>query len=399
MTEDISRGRRHRIVGAIGIAQILSWGSSYYLLAILARPMTDETGWPFAWIIGGISIGLLAAGLCAVRVGRAIERHGGRPVLAVSSGLLATGLAILAFSPTFPVYFLGWVVLGTGMAAGLYDAAFSTLARLFGDTARSAITALTLWGGFASTVCWPISAFLVETIGWRGTCATYAVIQIAVVLPLYLLVLPRERHRGVSATTPRPSTASTGEVPAERRSIAFVILAAMMTISGTVAALLSVHIIAMLQAGGLTLAAAVATGTLLGPAQVASRIVEILSGGRHHPMWTLGVSVTLSAGGIVLLWLGFTIPAVALIAYGAGNGLWSIARGTVPLRLFGSSRYAVLMGKLATPSLIAQAAAPFIGAMLLETIDTSGTFTVLVGLALANVAGAAALWYVSASRS
>lgn len=389
---DIPAGwRRQRLIAAVGVAQILSWGSSYYLLAILARPMAADTGWPFAWIIGGVSIGLLVAGLAAVRVGHAIERHGGRPVLATSAGLIATGLGTLSLSPSLPVYLLGWIVLGMGMGAGLYDAAFSSLGRIFGDKARSAITTLTLWGGFASTVCWPISAYLVETIGWRGACATYAAVQLVIVLPLYLVVIPREPARDASAKDAKPAGGSPGDLLSARRKIAFAILAAMMTISGTVAALLSVHFIAMLQAGGLSLAAAVATGTLLGPAQVASRIVEMVSGGRHHPMWTLGISVTLSAGGLVLLWLGFAIPAVALVAYGAGNGLWSIARGTVPLRLFGSVGYAVLLGRLATPSLIAQAAAPFVGALLLDGLGPEGTLSVLVALASANVAGAVAL--------
>ncbi len=384
-------GRRHLIIGAIGIAQILSWGSTYYLLAILARPMAADTGWPFAWIIGGVSLGLLAAGLAALRVGRAIERLGGRPVLATSAGLIAAGLALLAMSPGIPFYLLGWIVLGAGMAAGLYDAAFSTLGRIFGATARGAITSLTLWGGFASTVCWPISAFLVETLGWRGTCAVYAAVQLGVVLPLYLFLLPREETRDGSARSSIASAASTGEVPSDRRSVAFAILAAMMTISGMVSALLSVHIIAMLQAGGLALAAAVATGALIGPAQVGARVVEMMAGGRHHPIWTLAASVGLSSVGIVLLWLGFPVPALALIAYGAGNGLWSIARGTVPLSLFGSAGYAVLMGKLATPSLIAQAAAPSIGAVLLVGIGAEGTLAVLAALALANIADAVVL--------
>ncbi len=162
--------RRHRnvVIGALGLVQIVAWGSSYYLIAVLAKPITDDTGWPLTWVIGGTSVGLLTAGLISQEVGHAIQKHGGRPVLVASTMLLAAGLLGLGFAPSLPFYFAAWVVLGLGMGAGLYDAAFGTLGRLYGTEARSAITTLTLYGGFASTICWPLSALLVEQLGWRG---------------------------------------------------------------------------------------------------------------------------------------------------------------------------------------------------------------------------------------
>jgi predicted MFS family arabinose efflux permease len=389
MTGAMSRGRRQRVIAALGITQILSWGASYYLPAILARPIALDTGWPLAWVVGGLSIGLLVAGLSAIRVGRAIERHGGRPVLAASALLLALGLIILAATSNLAVYFLAWIVIGIGMAAGLYDAAFSTLGRIFGKEARGAITLLTLWGGFASTVCWPLSAILVETLGWRGACAAYAVILVGIVLPLHLFGLPREEKRETAEAS--AAVEASGETPVERRTLAFAILAAMLTIGGTIMAMWSVHIITILEADGLELAAAVALGALVGPAQVGGRIAEMLTGGRYHPIWTLIVSVVLVAAGLLLLWADFRFPAAALITYGAGNGIWSIARGTVPLALFGASGYAVLMGRLATPSLVAQATAPVIGAILLDRVGAEGTLAVLAGLALVNVLGAVLL--------
>jgi len=397
MTQAMSRGRRHRVIAALGIAQILSWGASYYLPAILARPIAADMGWPLAWVVGGLSLGLLVAGLAAIRVGRAIERHGGRPVLAASAVLIATGLVLLAAAPNLAVYFLAWAVIGIGMAAGLYDAAFSALGRTFGADARLAITHLTLWGGFASTVCWPLSALLVEGLGWRGAALAYAAIMLLVVLPLHLLGLPREERRdGAGATAAGAGTQ--GETPAARRPLVFALLAAMMTAGGTIMAIWSVHAIAILQAGGLSLIAAVRLGALVGPAQVGGRVAEMLSGGRHHPLWTLAVSVALVAGGLTALWAEFPIPAIALIAYGAGNGIWSIARGTVPLALFGSAGYAVQMGRLATPSLIAQAAAPPLGAFLLEWAGTPGTMAVLSALALSNLVAVALLAAASAPR-
>ena len=172
--------RRQVMIGALGIIQILAWGSSYYLPAVLAGPIATDTGWPLPWIVGSLSAGLLVAGLISPRVGRLIGEHGGRPVLAGAALLIALGLVLLGIAPSLPVFVVGWLVLGAGMGAGLYDAAFATLGRQFGAAARPAITNLTLWGGFASTVCWPFSAWLVSQAGWRGACFTYAAIHVAV---------------------------------------------------------------------------------------------------------------------------------------------------------------------------------------------------------------------------
>ena len=183
------------VVTVLGVAQILAWGSSYYLLAVLAKPIAAETGWPMTWIVGGLSLGLLAAGVVSPRVGDTILCLGGRTVLIASALCLALGLVGLALSPSLPFYVMSWLVLGAGMGAGLYDAAFGTLGRLFGQRARTAIVTLTLFGGFASTVCWPFSALLVSAFGWRTTCLVYAGIHLAILLPLYVFALPRELKR------------------------------------------------------------------------------------------------------------------------------------------------------------------------------------------------------------
>jgi MFS family permease len=382
-------GGRLWVITALGIVQILAWGSSYYLLAVLAEPIARDTGWPYPWVIGGVSLGLVVAGLVATRVGRAIEARGGRPVLAASTLLLAAGLALLAAAPGLPLYLAAWLVLGAGMGAGLYDAAFSTLGRLYGTGARAAITRLTLWGGFASTVCWPLSAALVESVGWRGACLAYAGLHLAVTLPLCVFALPREAPRTVAAAEPARHAA-----PA-RPTLLFLLLAAILTTAGTIAAAWSVHLIAILQAGGLAPATAVGLGALVGPAQVGARLVEMAFGSRYHPIWTLAAAAVLIAAGLALLWGGFRLPAVALIAYGAGNGIWSIARGALPLALFGPQGYAVVMGRLATPSLVAQALAPSAGALVMARYGADATLGVLATLAALNVLGVALLWRLS----
>jgi MFS family permease len=166
------RTSRGVVVAVLGLLQILSWGSTFYLLAVLAKPITTETNWPYDRVMAGLSLGLLVAGAVSPRVGRAIARFGGRGVLACGALLIASGLVAVGTARHYAVYIMGWAVMGAGMGAGLYDAAFATLGWLYGKSARSAITAVTLYGGFASTVCWPLSAFLVQQLGWRGACLT-----------------------------------------------------------------------------------------------------------------------------------------------------------------------------------------------------------------------------------
>lgn len=386
--------RRWPVISALGIVQIFAWGSSYYLLAVFASPIAADTGWSLSWIVGGLSLGLFVAGMASPRVGEAIRHHGGKPVLALSALLLAAGLLILATAPVLPVFIAGWIVLGIGMGAGLYDAAFATLGGIYGREARSAITTLTLWGGFASTVCWPLSALFIEHLGWRWSCVAYAAIQLGICLPLILFVLP---GNGRAAPTPEDRRGAIPHSGPERR--AFLTMMAIMVLAGLTVTIVSVHLLTMLQGRGLSLAEAVALGALIGPAQVTARLVEMASGGRHHPIWTLAAAAGLSAVGLVMLALGLPLVGAAIFLYAAGNGIFSIARGALPLALFGADRYAPVMGRLARPSLIAQAMAPTIGAVLLSVWGNDGTLTAIAAVAVANLGLAILLWRYCLPRS
>ncbi len=393
VTMPISRAPSRRVViSVLGVTQIFAWGSSYYLPAVLAKPIAADTGWSLSWVVGGVSLGLLIAGVVSPWVGRAIARRGGRPVLAVSAGLLAAGLLTSALAHSLPVYLSAWLMIGLGMGAGLYDPAFATLGRLYGHGGRSAITTLTLFGGFASTICWPLSAFLDAHLGWRGVCLVYAGFQLAVALPAYLFILPRERQRPVSRPDSPISPAPAQAQPDLPGSALFLPLAATITLSSVISTTLSVHLLTVLQGKGLTLAAAVGLGALVGPSQVAARTVEIVIAHRHHPIWTLIVSALLVAAGLAALWIGAPIIPLALALYGAGIGLGSIARGTLPLAIFGPERYPVIMGRIAMPSLIAQAAAPSIGTALLEVGGLDGALGALVASAVCNALLAAGLF-------
>ena len=331
------------IVPVLGVTQILAWGSSYYLPAVLARPIADDTGWPLGWVVGGLSLGLLVSGLAAPFVGRQIQSSGGRPVLIASAVLLAVGSLCQALSPTLPIFMAAWILMGLGMSAGLYDAAFSTLGRTYGREARHHITTLTLFGGFASTVCWPLSAFFLQHFGWRGTCLAYATIQLLFSLTVYIFALPREPRNGNGNPSPD------GKQPAavdhvERPPHVFALLALTITIAPVLSTIMSVHLLAILQARGIPLAAAVALGAIVGPSQVGARFIEMLIAKYHHPIWTKAASVTSLALGLGLLWGHWSLVALPLIFYGAGIGLESIARATLPLVLFGASNYAPIMG-------------------------------------------------------
>ena len=378
-------GAPFSIIAALGVVQMLMWGSTFYLLAVLAPAIVAETGWSFRWVIGGVTIGLLVAGLISPRVGRIIDRRGGRPVLAFSSAITAASFVVLALSTSLPVYLLAWIMMGVGMGTGLYDAVFAALGRLYGQEARSAITNLTLFGGFGSTVCWPLSAYLVATWDWRTACLVYAAIHFAVALPIHLLVFPATPPRKNADTPEQPGAVTTATPLSRQHAIAFWLLAAVQTLAQAIGAIIIVHLLVFLQARGLTLATAVTLGTLFGPAQVAARVIERVFGHHYHPIWTMIVAAGLMTVGLALLLVDLPIVAGAIVIYGAGYGVTWIARGTLPLAIFGPERYAVLMGKLALPSLIAPALSPFAGALLIEHWGPLATVAVLTAVAAINV--------------
>jgi predicted MFS family arabinose efflux permease len=391
MVAHMPAGTHSRIITVIclGIVQILAFGSSFYFPAVLAAPIAADTGWPLSAIVGGVSIGLLTGGLISPKIGTLIGRHDGRPVLAASSLLFAFGLAAIGLAPSVPFYFAAWVVVGLGMGAGLYDAAFAALGKRYGQAARGPITHLTLFGGFASTVCWPLSAFLVESVGWRGTCFVYAALHLFVALPLVLYALrplptPAEADDAPAASD---TMSEADSKPTRHHETAMLILIALiLSIAAGVGAIIVVHLLIILQARGLDFAAAVALGTLFGPAQVGARMIESLAGTRYHPIWTLAASVCLMAIGLLLLLPNWPVIALAVILYAAGYGISWIARGTLPLAIFGAARFPTLMGRIAMPSLIVQALAPAAGALAIEHIGIAPTLAILLSFALVNIA-------------
>ncbi len=384
---------RRVVISALGIAQILAWGTSFYFPAVFSGAIVKATGWSLGLVVGGTSIGLLVAGLISPQVGRVIGRHGGRPVLLVSSLCFAAGLAGVGLAPSLPAYLAAWAVIGVGMGTGLYDAVFAALGRMYGAGARGPITNLTLFGGFASTVCWPLSAFMIDHVGWRTACLVYAGLHVAVALPLQMAVVG-------AAPAPEPareqaaSAAAPDETPIANEGPIFVLVALMLALAAGVGSIVVVHLLIFLQARGVDYTAAVALGTLFGPAQVGARVVERLFGGRYHPIWTMVGSCTLMAIGLLLLLVQFPMLALTILLYGAGFGVSWVGRGTLPLALFGPKRFPLLMGKLAFPTLITLALAPSLGALLIEDLGANTTIGVLTVIALINLVLVGGLWWL-----
>ena len=381
---------RRVVITALGIAQILAWGTSFYFPAVFAKPIVAETGWSLGFVVGGTSIGLLTAGLISPQVGRIIDTHGGRPVLLASSAFYAAGLALVGFAHALPFYLLAWVLIGIGMGTGLYDAVFAALGRMYGSKARGPITNLTLFGGFASTICWPLSAFMIDHVGWRSACFIYAALHLFVMLPLQVIVV-RTPEKIKSEGNGQNTSSETLRI--DNETLIFALLAMVLSIAAGIGSIVVVHLLIFLQARGADFALAVTLGTIFGPAQVGARVVERLFGDRYHPIWTMIASCALMAIGLSLLFGAMPALVLVILLYGAGYGISWIGRGTLPLALFGPVRFPRLMGKLAFPSLIVQALAPLAGALLTEAKGSDATIGVLTLLSLINVLLIGALWW------
>ncbi len=389
---------RRIVITALGISQILAWGTSFYFPAVFAEPIVRDTGWSLGFVVGGTSLGLLVAGLISPQVGRLIGRHGGRPVLLASSLFYAAGLIGVGLAPALPIYLMAWMLIGIGMGTGLYDAVFAALGRLYGSDARGPITNLTLFGGFSSTICWPLSAFMIEHTSWRTACLIYAGLHLVVSLPLQMMVV-RPAARRTAATATGDADAQGANLPRLANETAiFVLLALVLSLAASIGSIVIVHFLLFLQARGVDYGVAVSLGTLFGPAQVGARVVERLFGARYHPIWTMIGSCILMAVGLLMLSGGFPILVLTILLYGAGYGVSWIGRGTLPLALFGPVRFPRLMGKLAFPSLIVQALAPSAGALLIEASGADVTLAVLTAVALVNVVLIGVLWWLCRAR-
>ncbi len=380
--------RPRRLALAVGVGQVVSWGVSFYLPAVIAAPAAASLGAARVAIVGGISWALLVAGSAAPHVGSRIDRAGGRLILAASTFVIAAGLALLALSPDLAVWYLGWTVLGIGMAMGLYDAAFATVGSLLGPEAPAVITGITLIAGFASTIFWPLGTFLAAAIGWRNLLLFYAGLELVLNLPLILIFVPRARPAEPDGTELQAKAAKPAPPPGGRivRVRALVCLSAYFTLRWLITSAIAVYVLALFADIGLARGDAVFTAALFGPSQVAGRILDWAFARRLGILARARLAAALLPLGVILLLLGGprAAPAFAIL-YGMSNGVLTINRGTLPMAIFGPQGYATRLGWLAMPVLLAQAAAPTLAAPVVAAL-TPASFFLLAGL-LAALAG------------
>ncbi|MBP2197587.1 MFS transporter [Pantoea cypripedii] len=362
----------------LGLVQILSWGGSFYLMAVMANPIVAETGWSQQWVYGALSLGILVSGLLAPLSGRLIARARGRSLLAASGAVMAIGLVMMGASHSLLLFLFAWVIIGVGMAMGLYDALFATLGTLYGGQARGAITGITLISGFCTTLVWPGTALLIHWLEWRGACFAIALLLCVGVLPAYLYALPATAGNKSSGKYPKVA------VKSDLSPGLFWLLCSIFTLASVIMTAISVQLITLLQASGHSLTAALAISAILGPCQVGSRIVDIAFK-RGHPIWTTFFSVGLVAIGLLLLACFPQFALLSMVLYGAGNGLRAIVRGTLPLVMVKPEAYAVVVGRMARPALIGQALTPLVGGYVFQHLGASATLWLLCLLALINV--------------
>jgi predicted MFS family arabinose efflux permease len=368
--------RQFPIIAGLGTTQTLAWASSYYLPAILADPIARDLGVSSNWIFGAFSASLVISALLGPAIGRTIDGIGGRQVLSLSNLILAAGLALLGLATSVSVLALAWLLLGFGMALGLYDAAFAALGRIYGHAARSSITGITLIAGFASTVGWPLTAFGLDRIGWRETCFAWAAAHILIGLPINLLVLPAIKSEAKATEKPvKP------RIPIDRPMILLAFaFAAAWTVTGAMAA----HLPRILEAAGATSVQAVTAGALIGPAQVIARIIEASFLSRYHPIVSTRLAcLTHPVGAAILALTGGSAAGVFAVFHGTGNGILTIARGTLPLAIFGPENFGYRLGIIGAPARMAQAAAPLAFGLL---IDAMGERILIVSSALSLAA-------------
>ncbi len=370
--------RRLTIVSALGLSQLIAFGTSLYLLTALSGPIVGETGWSLGWVVGGYSIGTLISATVSALAGRYVGAGQGRFVLCISSVLFALGLILIACAPNLIVYMLAWIVMGLAMGAGLYDVAFGTAGRLFGPSARAAIIQIALWGGFASTTFWPLSHLIESHWGWRAACLVFASLHLVVCLPLYFFVVPKPVDAAPVSVRPHPAAKPQGA-----EWVIYLALGVVVTLEMAIVATMAVHMHAILTGRGLSLAGAVALSAIVGPSQVFARLMELTLGRRWPPYVSLVLGVVGVTAGIALItvFAGLSLPA--LILYGAGLGVVSITSGTVPLAVFGPERYPPLMGRIRRVGSVVQALAPFTAAALISRFGTTSLLYVLLVMSAA----------------
>ncbi len=387
---------RNAVIG-VGIAQLYAWGVIYYPFSVTGKMMAADLGLSSEAAFAGFSLMLIVGAVAAPLAGRAIDRIGGRIALSLGA-VLSAGAIFAAASAAGPVsFYLGCVLLGLASSLALYDAGFAGLVQVAGRQGRRAITYVTFLGGFASTVFWPITAFLAARWGWRATYVVYAGGMIALCLPIYLATLGRPPAVHELPAGEDPHAHPDDETPLEgaARRRAFVGFATAVAAHQFVIAALLLHMIGAMRQAGLSGEEAIMVGMAFGPGQVLARFAEMVWGGRFPAVAGGRIAALLLPPALLFLLSGSMSLPLALCfsaALGMSNGLMTIARGTVALALFGRKGYGAIIGDIALASLFSRAIGPL---ALAWGLERQGLRMSALGCMACALVGVAAMEFVA----
>lgn len=387
MRVEMKRNNKYTIVGSIGFAQTLAWGSTFYLPAILADPISADLGISVTTIYLILSSAIIISAILGPVAGKNIDTRGGRVVLSISSLFFASGLCLLGLSENLVMYVAAWCLIGIGMSCGLYDAAFASLAGIYGEDSRGSITGVTLMAGLASSICWPITAYMEIELGWRTACFIWASCHVLLGLPLYYFMVPKfssyDRRSEVKETV--EATSDDREAPPV--NLTMIILSLTFASLYLIFAGMATHLPRLLQEAGTSQAVAIAAASLMGPAQIAGRLADFAFMRQLHPLISARFAIlTHPLGAILFLIFGAPAAMIFSVLHGIGSGILTIASGTIPLVLFGAAGYGLRQGMLMAPGRIGMAVSPFIFALLIEKFGASAVlFT--IGLSVIGFTG------------
>ena len=369
-----------RLTIRLGITQIIGWGSGFYLPAILAVPISQDLGITTESFFWAFTLSLLLPGLLGPRVGKAIDRFGGRKVLPIGTLSFALGLGILALSVNFPVLLIGWLLIGVGASMGNYDAAFATAVNFFAEKSNRVIAGITVFAGFSSTISWPLTTLMLEQIGWREAVWLWAALHMIVSLPLHLTI-PRSEMREVTDMTGPIRKLVRNKF---RFDLLVVIFAVMFALEGFIVSSVNTTLPFLLRELGATSAVALLAATILGPSQVLARVLMVALDKWLTPMRVAFFSIVAHPLGVVLVLL-FGVDALIpfVILHGIGVGLNPFIRGSLPLLFFGADHYGQRQGYIMMLSKIVSALSPTLLTLLVLTNPILGIQVTLVSGLLA----------------
>ena len=382
------RGPTGRATLGLGLTQVIGWGTTFLMPSVLGRSIQQGLSIPSEVVFGGITVMFGVGALISPQIGRAMDRLGARDIMTAGSLLYALALAGLALSQGTVSYLLCWAALGVASTLALNTPASIALAQVAGPRARQAISLLAIIGGLASTIFWPLSGALDALMGWRGVLLAYAGLHFFVCLPIHFLALPKRPPPSLATASGNPAASG---MPREHLRLAYLLLSLTLSSGAFVFTGVIVHLIEILRGLGHAPAAALLIGSMVGPAQVSVRFIELLFGHRYSIMHSavfgsailpLGLGLALIGGGY------FTVALICIFCYGTSNGLKAVQRATLPLALFGRAEFGAYLGRLALPQGIVSAAAPVVMAAVLARYGATGalwTFFALSSVSLASM--------------